>query len=161
MTGLVLGFLLSLLLIFVVNKQSFGWTVQFSFSDRISHTIGVTGICDGTHSWIDSSKIGIKDTSTERGAGRINMTKCKRFLSSTLALASLLVGTVTSPSPCDARQFTQALPGYKFSFPRDHASHDDYRTEWWYFTGHLNVDDNEKSGALGDKANNNKTPNHY
>ena len=89
------------------------------------------------------------------------MTKCKRFLSSTLALASLLVGTVTRPSPCDARQFTQALPGYKFSFPRDHASHDDYRTEWWYFTGHLNVDDNEKSGALGDKANNNKTPNHY
>jgi putative ABC transport system permease protein len=27
--GLVLGFLLSLLLIFVINKQSFGWTIQF------------------------------------------------------------------------------------------------------------------------------------
>jgi putative ABC transport system permease protein len=27
--GLVLGFVLSLLLIFVVNKQSFGWTIQF------------------------------------------------------------------------------------------------------------------------------------
>jgi putative ABC transport system permease protein len=29
-TGLFLGFLLSLILIFVVNKQSFGWTVQFT-----------------------------------------------------------------------------------------------------------------------------------
>ena len=29
-TGLFLGWLLSLLLIFVVNKQSFGWTVQFT-----------------------------------------------------------------------------------------------------------------------------------
>ena len=28
-TGLVLGFLLSLVLIFVINKQSFGWTIQF------------------------------------------------------------------------------------------------------------------------------------
>jgi len=27
--GLVLGFLLSLVLIFVINKQSFGWTIQF------------------------------------------------------------------------------------------------------------------------------------
>jgi len=27
--GMILGFLLSLLLIFVVNKQSFGWTIQF------------------------------------------------------------------------------------------------------------------------------------
>ncbi|MGH9553991.1 MAG: lipocalin-like domain-containing protein, partial [Terriglobales bacterium] len=29
--------------------------------------------------------------------------------------------------------------GYKFAFPRDHASHDQYKTEWWYFTGHLNT----------------------
>ncbi len=27
--GIILGFLLSLLLIFVINKQSFGWTIQF------------------------------------------------------------------------------------------------------------------------------------
>jgi putative ABC transport system permease protein len=28
--GLFCGFLLSLLLIYVINKQSFGWTIQFS-----------------------------------------------------------------------------------------------------------------------------------
>ena len=29
MPGLILGFFLSLLLIYVINKQSFGWTIQF------------------------------------------------------------------------------------------------------------------------------------
>lgn len=30
-----------------------------------------------------------------------------------------------------------ARPGYVFSFPRDHGSHNQYNLEWWYFTGHL------------------------
>lgn len=30
-----------------------------------------------------------------------------------------------------------ASPGYQFSFPRDHGKHNDYGTEWWYVTGHL------------------------
>lgn len=34
-------------------------------------------------------------------------------------------------------QFQPALPGYTFEFPRDHGSHDEYGTEWWYYTGHL------------------------
>src|SRR5215213_5293220 len=33
--------------------------------------------------------------------------------------------------------FRPALPGYEFSFPADHGTHDEYRTEWWYYTGHL------------------------
>ena len=28
-------------------------------------------------------------------------------------------------------------PGRKFQFPRDHGSHPDFRTEWWYLTGWL------------------------
>lgn len=34
-------------------------------------------------------------------------------------------------------KFRRALPGYVFKFPADHASHDDFKTEWWYYTGHL------------------------
>ncbi|GAC1429146.1 MAG: lipocalin-like domain-containing protein [Thermoanaerobaculia bacterium] len=34
-------------------------------------------------------------------------------------------------------EFQPALPGYQFEFPRDHGTHDEYRTEWWYYTGHL------------------------
>ena len=42
--------------------------------------------------------------------------------------------------------FAPALPGYEFSFPRDHGSHDGYRTEWWYYTGHLRADDGHVYG---------------
>ncbi len=30
-----------------------------------------------------------------------------------------------------------AQPGYVWSFPRDHWAREGYKTEWWYFTGHL------------------------
>jgi predicted secreted hydrolase len=31
----------------------------------------------------------------------------------------------------------QAVPGYRFHFPRDHFDHPDFRTEWWYYTGNV------------------------
>lgn len=34
-------------------------------------------------------------------------------------------------------RFSAATAPYTFRFPRDHYAHDAYRTEWWYFTGHL------------------------
>ena len=43
-------------------------------------------------------------------------------------------------------QFQPALPGYDFSFPRDHGTHDDYKTEWWYYTGHLETDAGKRYG---------------
>ncbi len=33
--------------------------------------------------------------------------------------------------------FALALPGYHFSFPRDHGSHNEFQTEWWYYTGQV------------------------
>ena len=37
----------------------------------------------------------------------------------------------------DDAGFTRALEPREFTFPRDHGSHPDYRTEWWYYTGNL------------------------
>lgn len=34
-----------------------------------------------------------------------------------------------------------AVPDYPWSFPQDHWAHEGYRTEWWYFTGHLQSED--------------------
>jgi predicted secreted hydrolase len=31
----------------------------------------------------------------------------------------------------------EATAGYEYAFPRDHASHPDYKIEWWYYTGNL------------------------
>ncbi|NKB88295.1 MAG: carotenoid 1,2-hydratase [Acidobacteria bacterium] len=42
--------------------------------------------------------------------------------------------------------FARALEPREFGFPRDHGSHPDYRTEWWYFTGHLSGADDEAFG---------------
>jgi len=36
-----------------------------------------------------------------------------------------------------AAAWKAAAPGYDWSFPRDHWPHREYRTEWWYLTGHL------------------------
>jgi predicted secreted hydrolase len=38
-------------------------------------------------------------------------------------------------SACGA--WETAGPGYAWKFPRDHGSHPDFRTEWWYYVGHL------------------------
>jgi len=60
-------------------------------------------------------------------------------------LISLLLVIVTSTAAW-SREFRLALPGYGFTFPADHASHPDFKTEWWYYTGHLNGDDGTKYG---------------
>ena len=43
--------------------------------------------------------------------------------------------------------WSQAAPGYAWSFPRDLYSHPDYKTEWWYITGHLDRADGGESLA--------------
>ena len=45
-----------------------------------------------------------------------------------------------------AAQYQQALPGYRYQFPRDHFDHPAYRTEWWYYTGNLKSADGHKFG---------------
>ena len=42
--------------------------------------------------------------------------------------------------------FLIARPGYAYRFPRDHASHPGYKTEWWYYTGHLQSESGERFG---------------
>jgi predicted secreted hydrolase len=57
---------------------------------------------------------------------------------------SLLVALFLTP--LFAADFRLATPGYQFEFPRDHGSHDDYRTEWWYYTGHLQTEKGRRYG---------------
>jgi predicted secreted hydrolase len=42
--------------------------------------------------------------------------------------------------------FRSAEPGYRYHFPRDHGAHDDFRTEWWYYTGHLTAENGRRFG---------------
>jgi predicted secreted hydrolase len=43
--------------------------------------------------------------------------------------------------------FSQAVPGYELSFPRDHGPHSDFRIEWWYLTANLQDARGEQYGA--------------
>lgn len=46
----------------------------------------------------------------------------------------------------EAKEYRRALPGYQFQFPRDHFSHPGFKTEWWYYTGHLQMTDGKRYG---------------
>ncbi len=50
------------------------------------------------------------------------------------ALPWCTVGASAAPEPS---VFQRAKPGYQWSFPRDHGPHNEFQTEWWYYTGHL------------------------
>jgi hypothetical protein len=45
-----------------------------------------------------------------------------------------------------AADWQLALPGWRYEFPRDHFIHPDFKTEWWYFTGHLADDRGNRFG---------------
>ncbi len=47
----------------------------------------------------------------------------------------------------DADGYALATPGTELVFPRDHGSHPEFKTEWWYITGHLaSPDDGHRYG---------------
>ena len=46
----------------------------------------------------------------------------------------------------DAAGWRKAEPGWKSEWPRDHALHADFKTEWWYFTGNLRAVDGRRFG---------------
>jgi predicted secreted hydrolase len=45
-----------------------------------------------------------------------------------------------------AEDYKIAQPGYSFAFPRDYFNHEDYQTEWWYYTGNVKSADGHRFG---------------
>lgn len=70
-----------------------------------------------------------------------------RSVALTLGVLAFLASWRLVAAPAvGAGEFRLALPGYAFAFPRDHNSHDDFRTEWWYYTGHLRSESGQEYG---------------
>ena len=79
-----------------------------------------------------TSRAGTRDRGTGTG-----LTKRLAASGWRLGLVTLLAVTV-SLAPAHAQSpWRDAAPGYQFAFPRDHASHPDYKIEWWYYTGNV------------------------
>jgi predicted secreted hydrolase len=45
-----------------------------------------------------------------------------------------------------AGPWREASPGYRLAFPRDHASHPEFKIEWWYYTGNVETRDHRRFG---------------
>jgi len=59
------------------------------------------------------------------------MLKMKLFL----CLAALVILAGAGSGAEEAFQLPR--PGRAFQFPRDHGAHPEFKTEWWYYSGHL------------------------
>src|SRR6266446_5039903 len=59
--------------------------------------------------------------------------------------ASLVVAAALLPA-ATGFNYRDALPGYRYAFPRDHFEHPDFRTEWWYYTGNLRSAEGKRFG---------------
>ena len=67
-------------------------------------------------------------------------------LATMMVLLGLGLAQDPGPKTQDLSPWTQATPGYVYSFPRDHASHPDKKIEWWYYTGNVKTADGRRFG---------------
>src|SRR5574341_131690 len=92
------------------------------------------------HRWImprtDRDSIGCRE---ELHAG-----KTSRVLVIALCIGACFGSLLFAADPL--QEFRLAAPGYEYVFPRDHGLHDNFRTEWWYYTGHLTAKNGQPFG---------------
>lgn len=74
------------------------------------------------------------------------MRKLWRHLRHLLFLSSSLLVVVPGLAADSSQEFRPATEGYRYAFPRDHGAHEEFRTEWWYYTGQLTTKDGRSFG---------------
>jgi predicted secreted hydrolase/ABC-type lipoprotein release transport system permease subunit len=119
--GLVVGVLLSLVLIHVINPQSFGWSIQFHMP------------------WLFLAGSTVLTVIGTMLAGFSPAMRVTRSIS--LAVLFLLMS-----GQADAQEWKPALPGYSYAFPRDHGQHPKHKIEWWYYTGNVATSEGRRFG---------------
>ena len=71
--------------------------------------------------------------------------RCAFLVASCLAMAPDAFAQTPAPATAPP-QWKTAAPGRRLAFPADHASHPEYKLEWWYYTGNLGTDDGRRFG---------------
>ena len=74
------------------------------------------------------------------------MHKLPRGFQRILILAGSLLTVVPGFAADIAQEFRIATEGYRYAFPRDHGAHEEFRTEWWYYTGQVTTKDGRPFG---------------
>lgn len=114
--GLAVGLLLSLLLIHVINPQSFGWSIRFHAPWGL--LAGATAL-------------------TVFGTMLAGYWPARRVVVRLGATLLLLASPLAAQEKSE--DWAPAEAGYRIEFPRDHGSHPRHKIEWWYFTGNLDT----------------------
>ena len=123
--GLALGFVIALILIRVVNRQSFHWSMDIAVPWS---GLGALALALLVLSTLTARLSGRAADERERGGRRQGRLVKRRSFLAAGALIAWPVGAraETAFAPVVARPLV---------FPRDHGSHPAFRTEWWYITG--------------------------
>jgi predicted secreted hydrolase len=53
---------------------------------------------------------------------------------------------LSEPKAVNKEGWREAAAGYPYAFPRDHASHSNFKIEWWYYTGNLETKTGRRFG---------------
>jgi predicted secreted hydrolase len=81
----------------------------------------------------------IRQSRARTARARYRLTVC-------MGIALLFHASMAAGADSSLDRFTSAKAGYQFHFPDDHGAHPAYRTEWWYYTGHLKTDEGRAFG---------------
>jgi predicted secreted hydrolase len=61
-------------------------------------------------------------------------------------VSACLGNSLPAPLVAQVAKWREAAPGYRFEFPRDHASHPEFKLEWWYYTGNVQTSSGRRFG---------------
>lgn len=157
------GIVLALVMVHVVNRRSFGWTLDLSLSPDLfvqAVLLALVGaLVAGVYpSWRMSRTRPAEAIRGAAGGGRFPVVilllfplvilgltgACRGEESRTEIRASLSPVQVLAGS--DTVGYARATGPREFVFPADHGPHPEYRTEWWYLTGNLTASDGRRFG---------------
>lgn len=128
-----LGVALAWLLVFVINRRAFGWTMGFDL-----HALP---LLEGVALAVLAALIAAIQPAWR--AARLSVAM--------LLLAAAGVGHAQNMAEVmgpdiDTDRFARVTGPAPLVFPDDHGAHPDYRTEWWYFVGNLADEQGQEFG---------------
>ncbi len=148
--GLALGTALSLVLVYVINRQSFNWSIDLAIPVWQLAILSVTLIAAAA---ITRRLERTRRDESGRGAGRARGLVNPKAASYVLragyllgAAAAIIAAASAIAVPAAEPSYAPVTSGRPLTFPTDYGSHPQFRTEWWYVTGWLTTDHGEPLG---------------
>ena len=148
LAAMPIGTALALLLVHVINRRSFGWTMDFVLTPQ-ALVSGVSlaviaallaGIYPAWRAEPNRARRGAAGGLMRRLCSAIVRARAARGLQRRRARNARSRRSDTGLRLLGGEGgdgFARATEPREFVFPADHGSHPEYRTEWWYFTGNL------------------------